>query len=178
MAAKHSYYAEDTPSRKLYFEKQFLILAARRARQLGQSLPTYLGDITNENQFHDKLLDASEGLDDSLHVYFSGMGNNDIAEFFERPKIQKIVAFNSKLEDASEEEKQAVLKTFPVKRKELPKKEVMQDKKRVELFSASRVEYSSGKLHRTLAKKDKVTINGNKIIVFRDSRGRFVKVAR
>ena len=148
----HTYYSDDILSRKVYFDKQFLVNAKRISRQNGISLNSFFLRIKDFESFKDAL-QMAWSVDASLLSYYDGMSELELFEFFERPVIQNVL--NKDTEEIIEE---------------IPLEVVQVEKKTREFFMGRRKDIS------TFGYKDFVKVKGKKQIRYRDSKGRFISV--
>lgn len=164
----HQYYEQDhemnNQARLDYFDDWFKINSEEIARQKGLILSTYLSQIKDFTSFK-AILQEVFSLDNSLSNYVSGFSDRSFRIFFERPIIQDILNANRK----SKEE-------FFIELQESIPKNVQQVKgKPFEFFKAIFQDKISGKSIKVIAKKDVINVRGKEKIIYRDSRGRFVK---
>jgi len=177
---KHEYFLEDTPSRKKYFEDHFFRLLRVYAKNNKITVGSLLMGIVDVDSIYDALLMVS-GEDPSLMAYFEGMRDADIESFFKMPKIQEIVKENLKLYE-SESSKEIEKRTEDIEKlgqkisARTPTKIVQKKKKTRRFFQAKYIEKSTGKVRRTIAKKERVTVRGKRQTRYRNpSTGKFVK---
>ena len=154
---KHKYYSEDSENRKRYFEEQFFSLAKNLAKNQNISFDNLLSSIRDFESFKEILKIVWEQ-DGSLSAYYSGMGESELDEFFNRHSIQNLID-----------------ERLPNK-KRVPDVVIQVSKKTRKLFSGKLKIKKTGKTSRVLGKKSFITIKNKKRAIFRDSKGRFVSV--
>jgi len=158
-------FADGNEQRLRYFDSWFKTLAARLAKERGETLSHYLSQITNLTSFK-AVLSEVFSLDASLASYVDGMSNHDFKLFFDRSLIQEIVEANEIGE--SEKIEEEIIEEVPVDVE-------ASEGEAIEFFRAQFIEKATGKKRMTVAKEDEVTRSGKKVSVLRDAKGRFVK---
>jgi len=118
-----------------------------------------LEKITDFNTFKE-VLEQVWSQDSSLLSYFYGMDDSELKEFFNRKKIQNII-----LDKIPEE-------------KRIPSVVIQIKKKTRRLFRGKIKIKKTGKIKSVFAKEDKIKIKGKKRQIYRDSKGRFVKIPK